>query len=236
MSRLGIGIVTYNRRPILAQTIEKVRRLTRHADTDFVVADDGSSDGTLAWLRDNNVPVVGGVNMGIAWNKNRALYLLAEMLKCETVILLEDDTQPAALGWDADWIDAARRWGHVNYAGPWMQDRFVSGAGTPADPVLSPFVTAQCASFTREALLFGGYCDSRFKGYGYEHVEHTRRLIRVGYGGTDEWVDGKTQVLFRMIDGQVAVVDVPSTGNAAEAERNLAIARPLMSDETFRAP
>ena len=100
--RIGIGIVTYNRREILAATIERVRRLTRYTGADIVVADDGSSDGTLAWLRDNHVPVVTGVNMSIAWNKNRAPYLLAEMLCDDVVNLLEDDTQPANPGWEAE--------------------------------------------------------------------------------------------------------------------------------------
>lgn len=236
MPRVGIGIVTYNRREVLAATIDKVRRLTRHPDVNFVVADDGSTDGTLAWLRTNNVPVIGGVNMGIAWNKNRALFLLSEMLRCEVVILLEDDTQPAAAGWDGEWIDAAQRWGHVNYAGPWMKDQFMAGKGTAADPVLSKVVTAQCASYSSRSLLFGGYYDSRFKGYGHEHVEHTRRLIRVGFGGTDEFMDGEKRVVFKLIDGGVTVIDVPSYFNQADIDRNLDIARPLMSDQSYRAP
>ena len=139
MSRIGIGIVTYNRRDVLAATVDRVYRLTRHADVEFVVADDGSTDGTLEWLRDNDVPVIGGVNMGIAWNKNRALYLLAEMRGCEAVILLEDDTQPNKPGWEAEWIEAARLWGHANFAAPWMTSHLTgaacsaSGSGGPND-------------------------------------------------------------------------------------------------------
>ena len=236
MPRIGIGIVTYNRRDLLAATVDRVRRLTRHPDADFVVADDGSTDGTLKWLRDNDVAVVGGVNMGIAWNKNRALFLLTEMLCCDIAILLEDDTQPAKPGWEAEWIAGARRWGHVNYAGPWMTNDFIGGKGTAAEPVQSRNVTAQCSAFTRESLLYGGFYDSRFRGYGHEHVEHTRRLIRVGYGGTDHWVDGNERVVYHLIDGHVAVVDTPSFHNAEEVERNLHIARPLMSDQSYRAP
>src|SRR5664279_2793859 len=112
---LGIGIITYNRKDIVAATIERVRTLTLEPGTALLVADDGSSDGTLAMLRDLRVPVVTGINMGIAWNKNRALFVLAQLLNCETVILLEDDTRPARAGWEEQWMAAARRWGHVNY-------------------------------------------------------------------------------------------------------------------------
>jgi glycosyltransferase involved in cell wall biosynthesis len=234
--RIGIGIVTYNRRDVLKTTIERVRRFTSHPEVDLVVADDGSTDGTLAWLRDNGVPVVGGVNMGIAWNKNRALYLLTEMLGCDAVVLLEDDTQPAASGWETEWIAAARQWGHANFAAPWMKHLFLSGQGTAADPVLCGNITAQCASFSRDSLLFGGYYDSRFKGYGHEHVEHTRRLVRVGYGGTERRVDGKEEIRYKLIRCALDVADVPSYLDPAQVERNLAIAGPLMVEQSFRAP
>ena len=236
MARIGIGIVTYNRCEVLKTTIEKVRRFTSQSDATFVVADDGSTDGTLAWLRENDVPVVGGVNMGIAWNKNRALYLLTEMLGCEAVVLLEDDTRPTVSGWETEWIAGAERWGHANFAAPWMNHLFLSGQGTAADPVLCGYITAQCASFSRESLLFGGYYDSRFKGYGHEHVEHTRRLVRVGYGGTERRVDGQEEIRYKLIRCELDVADVPSYLDHAQVERNLAIAGPLMSDRTFRAP
>src|SRR6476469_6267004 len=98
---LGIGIVTYNRRDIVGDTIDRVREFTRRPDTAFVVADDGSNDGTLEMLRQKQVPVITGINMGIAWNKNRALFVLSQMLGCQTTVLLEDDTQPAGSGWEA---------------------------------------------------------------------------------------------------------------------------------------
>ena len=143
---VGIGIVTYNRREILSGTIDQVRACTRQPNAALVVADDGSSDGTLSMLRDKQVPVITGVNMGIAWNKNRALFLLSHMLHCETVILLEDDTRPTRSGWEAGWIQGARRWGHVNYARELMRDRFVSGDGTADAPYLCKDVTAQCSA------------------------------------------------------------------------------------------
>jgi hypothetical protein len=43
---VGIGIVTYNRKEILSDTIDRVRALTRQPGAALVVADDGSNDGT----------------------------------------------------------------------------------------------------------------------------------------------------------------------------------------------
>ena len=233
---LGIGIVTYNRKAILRDTIDRVRALTRQPGAALVVADDGSNDGTLAMLRDRQVPVVTGVNMGIAWNKNRALFLLSHLLGCETVILLEDDTQPTRAGWEAEWMAAAQRWGHVNFARELMRDRFVSGRGTADSPYVCKDVTAQCAAYSSAALSYGGYFDPRFKGYGYEHVEHTRRLVRAGYGGTETRVNDVEKVDFFLIKGNMAEVTCKSFQNDEEEGRNLQLARGIMGEQGYRAP
>src|SRR5271165_3217254 len=233
---VGIGIITYNRKDIVGATIERVRALTRDPGAALVVADDGSTDGTLKLLRDMRVPVVTGTNMGIAWNKNRALFLLSQLLGCETVILLEDDTRPARAGWESQWVTAASRWGHVNYAADWMRDDFLSGSGTADDPIRSKVVTAQCAAYSRAALIYAGYFDPRFTGFGHEHVEHSRRMIRVGYGGSEERYDGAEQVVFTLITGDVTVVGSTSHGDATTVERNLQLARELMAEEGYRAP
>jgi hypothetical protein len=233
---VGIGIVTYNRKDIVGATIERVRALTREPGAALVVADDGSTDGTPEMLRAMEVPVVTGPNMGIAWNKNRALFLLAQKLDCETVILLEDDTRPGRLGWEAQWMTAAQRWGHVNYAAGWMRADFLGGRGTAEDPVRCKTVTAQCAAYSRAALTYAGYFDPRFSGYGHEHVEHTLRMIRLGYGGSRERHDGVEQVIFHLITGDIIVVPASSHGNAAQIEHNLHLARQLMTEQGYRAP
>ena len=229
---VGIGIITYNRKAIISDTIDRVRAFTSHPGAALVVADDGSSDGTGAMLREKQVPVITGVNMGIAWNKNRALFLLAQMLNCETVILLEDDTQPNRAGWEKPWLQAARQWGHINLAGDWMQQYFLSGAGSPEDPVQCEMVTAQCCAYSWNALTFGGYFDPRYKGFGHEHVDHTARLIRLGYGGTD---DGQ-QIRFFLMKGDLDVVTCQSHYDQAQVDANHRVAMQSMSEQHYRMP
>lgn len=152
------------------------------------------------------------------------------------MILLEDDTQPTRAGWEAAWMQATQHWGHVNYAADWMREHFLSGTGTVADPIRCKMVTAQCSAYSRTALTYGGYFDSRFKGYGHEHVEHTRRLVRVGYGGTDERINGKELVRYNLIKGDLNVVSSQSYFDKAEEERNLQLARGIMGQQGYRAP
>lgn len=233
---VGIGVITYNRCDILRQTIELIRAHTVHAHTSLVVADDGSSDGTLDMLHQLRAPYVTGPNGGVAWNKNRALFLLAEVARCDVVILLEDDTQPTRYGWDTPWIAGATRFGHVNIALDHFAEQFIYGTGSVADPIGSKQISAQCAAFSWEALRYAGYFDSRFKGYGHEHVEHSIRMTRCGYGGGDELVDGEKKLIFKLLRGDVVLRSVPSHGSDAESERNLKLTHEIVHQEVYRAP
>lgn len=233
--RLGVGVITYNRKDVLAHTLTRVQELTRTPHI-LVVADDGSEDGTVKLLRERNIATVTGRNMGIAWNKNRALYLLCEILNCDVIVLLEDDSFPEVAGWEAEWIAAAQRWGHANLAGDWFRDSFIDGAGTVDDPVLSKDITAQCSAFSREALLYGGYFDPRFRGYGQEHVEHTRRLLRLGYGGSYESIGGEVRPIYKLLRGSIRVTNPGSFANNSILDRNALLCHKLLFDEAYRAP
>jgi GT2 family glycosyltransferase len=231
----GIGIITYNRRDVVLETLARVRAHTSPRCS-LVVADDGSSDGTAEAIRSQDVILVTGRNMGIAWNKNRALFLLGAIMRCDVIILLEDDSFPTIDGWEQDWIEASQRWGHANLAGEWFRDSFLRGAGTLDDPILSTDISAQCSGFTRDALLYGGYFDSRFRGYGQEHVEHTRRLVRVGYGGTYEEVNGEVRPVFRLLKSHIEVTHPASPSGEPGRYRNWLLCRELLFDETYRMP
>lgn len=235
--RLGIGIVTYNRQAVLADTLDHVVRHTKYPFV-MAVADDGSTDGTLDMLRARNITTVTGRNMGIAWNKNRALYLLAELLRCDVIVLLEDDSFPVQDHWEMDWINAGLLWGHANVAVEWLREKFLSGTGTLDDPVHSAAVTAQCSVYSREALLFGGYFDPRFIGYGHEHVEHSCRLIRGGYGGGQKLMpNGEMGTYFLMLRGGIQFAPMPTTFfNQEQVEYNLALCQTIFSDYSYRNP
>lgn len=182
--KLGIACITYQRQN---RALATLRHLQRHTSTPatFVVADDGSTDGTAAAVRWQHpeVTVVTGPNRGVCGNRNRALWWLHVVERCDVTILIEDDTYPTQDGWERDWIAAAQTWGHANLDGAWFRGGVVSGSGTVSDPAVSQGVSGQCSAFSREAIDLVGFYDPRFVGYGGGHVEHTQRLIRVGFGG-----------------------------------------------------
>ncbi len=183
LASIGVGITTYNRKWKLEETLARLRAVTPEP-FDLLVADDGSTDGTVEYLAATGLDFVTGRNRGVAWNKNRALYTLFRRGH-DAIVLLEDDAFPAERGWLSVWAEAARRHDHVNYAGAWFPaEVFVRGAGTLDDPFITTASTAQVSAFSRRAVERVGFFDTRFRGYGHEHVDLTQRMIRDGMGGT----------------------------------------------------
>lgn len=229
--RLGIGIPTYNRSSMVSATIQRVRDLTQFNPI-ILVSNDGSSDDTMeAISRIEGINVLDAPNAGIAWNKNRLLFNLHEIEKCDVVLLLEDDTQPTVYGWNVDWILACIRFGHVNFAPPWFPQGG-GGNGSWHDPLHSDVLTAQCSGFARQALSYVGYIDSRFGRYGHEHVEHTSRMIRMGYGGLTK-ADGASKTFFLLSDG-LEIKDSISNFSQQHVDENAAIFQAIHHECAYR--
>ncbi|GAJ27774.1 glycosyltransferase [Acidomonas methanolica] len=181
-TRVGIGVTTYNRAAFLETLIPVLRSYTARP-VEYFVADDGSTDDTPALLTRLDIPHVSASNRGIAWNKNRALFQLRCVRQCDVVILIEDDTIPTQARWEEPWIEAALRYGHVNVWPDHWDAAAHDGTGTVENPFVSSLLTGQCSAFSGAALDLVGFMDTRFRKYGFEHIEHTRRMITAGFGG-----------------------------------------------------
>jgi Glycosyl transferase family 2 len=231
---LGIAVITYNRIQS-AKTV--VERVLQHTTLPFqlIVADDGSSDGTAEEFRRQNVKVISAANMGVCWNKNRALFYLNNVAKCDPIILLEDDSWPIEDGWEADWVEAALNYGHINLAGAWFSDSFISGSGTPQDPIISNAISGQCSAYSADALSYVGYLDTRFIGYGIGHVEHSTRLVRAGYGG---YIAGRavgSKYRFLLINSRIKVTSPETFKLQSQIDRNQEVMRIIREEPVFRA-
>jgi glycosyltransferase involved in cell wall biosynthesis len=235
MTRLGIAVITYRRRDRLEWLVEQLRRFTQ-APHELVVADDDSRDGTVQWCRQQGLRVITGENRGVARNKNRGLFALAA-LRCDPILIMEDDVYPDTLGWEADWIEATRRWHHMSYLHPRIADATVSGSGTPADPYVNPKATAQLLTISAHALAQVGYLDSRFIGWGHAHGEWTTRIKRAGYGFKPIVLpDGtKPKAQLYLIGG---LVDNEGSRwrDEESGQRNRALYRQIYPEPVFRRP
>lgn len=227
--RLGIGVITRNRVATLEQCVTRIARHTRAAYR-LVAADDGSTDDTPAWARRARVTTVSGPRRGCAWNKNRALYYFMARTDCDVILLLEDDTWPVEDGWDAEWLAAARRWQHINYCYGYSP----GGGGTAGDPYHGTAFGGHCTVTTRAALDEVGYLDSRFTGYGCEHVEWTHRF-RTRYAA--DWALPKNTV--PCLDAGVRASWPESSFSQAEIDANKTVFDRIRADPNeplYRAP
>jgi GT2 family glycosyltransferase len=177
---LGIAVTTFQRLPWLSKCVESIVDLTE-VDYHLVVADDGSDDGTTAWCRERGIRIITGRNRGVAHNKNRGLLVL-EALGCDPILIFEDDLRPGLRGWESEWIAATGLWHHVAFGHKGIVRTAVAGAGTAADPWVSPRTTAQLLTISATVLRMVGYFDPRYEGWGHEHADWTSRIKRAGYG------------------------------------------------------
>jgi glycosyltransferase involved in cell wall biosynthesis len=232
--RIAIGVITYNALHKRDKTGEDVgltgclNAIHRFTDEpfDLIVCDDGSIDGTKDWCKANAIPCVSGANGGPAANKNRALAYMMECTAADVFLLLEVDTQPTMTGWQRVWAQAARKYSHVNwynFQGHAETYEAEAGDGSAESAWFVRCFSAQVTATTRESIERVGYIDPRFRGYGAEHVEWTRRMAKVyreswdcppltfpvlnhgtyadyTHGGFDPYQDKQNHILMRLMD------------------------------------
>ena len=204
---IGIAIPTYNRCKNLDALVQSIRQYTTREYT-LVITDDGSTDHTADVCSKHKCNYIRSVNRGIAWNKNRGLYFLLSNTLAHTVISLEDDVIVKREAWQDHWVEMCNQYGHCTWADRNVvaskADRLILGSGTAIDPYLLKFVSGQVMSFSRTAIESAGYFDPKFRGYGYEHIDLSRRLHRLGFGFKDiKDESGRTECRFlkRCMDG-----------------------------------
>ena len=222
--KLGIGVPTYNRAASLKRCLDSI---SRYSSESFVgvVADDGSADETKD-MTHPDFTFLHCENGGIARNKNRLLYRLFEIEKCDVVLLIEDDveiTDPDVMCWVAarSLMDD-----HINHR-PKADD-------SDLDFDYSKDFGGWFSGYSRKSIDAAGYMDPHFQGYGYEHVEHTWRLIRHDYGGIIR--DGVYLASTLGIDGFTIDSGIPSTVKPGDIERNHAVLVDAMKDTSYKHP
>lgn len=231
---VGIAITTFNRSDLVADLVTAIRA-TVDTPIEIVICDDGSSDDTVAMLRARGERVVTGRNRGIAWNKNRGIFYLLHKTKCDIILLLDDDVVPSGPGWLAQWIEAAQRFGHINYSFPDYRFLLLGGEGTAAIPGLTHTIGGCALAFRRDVLASLGYMDLRFGRYGHEHSDLSIRAVRAGHGGLCISEDGSNPyTVFFVIDGGLTSRAAPSTGTQAEIDANGPLLIALSQEQLYR--
>ena len=90
MPSIAVIIPTYNRIETLSRAISSVLAQIRPID-ELIVVDDGSTDGTSAWLRERypGIKLIEQVNAGVSAARNRGI----ESTGCDWIALLDSDDE-----------------------------------------------------------------------------------------------------------------------------------------------
>lgn len=191
-------ITTYNRRDILERTLEALSDQTWR-DFDVVVIDDGSTDGTWAYLQDRaragdaRLTIATQANTGQALARNHGL----KLVRSDIVLFLGDDTIPepdfvaehmrvhqeadspvAVVGyttWDREAMRVTPALNFINEAGYQFSYRdMVDGSDVPYTRFYTSNISVPRIALGDEAF------DPRFRHYGWEDIELGYRLSRAG--------------------------------------------------------
>jgi len=187
----GVAVCHYNRQQHLNDIIWAIRD-TAPEGTRIVICDDASNP--LAVLDD--VILIKGKNLGVAANKNRALWALQD---CHYICILEDDLKPTAKGWFEAYEKAANISQIHHFCR--VQDKYVQET-TPEftqfmkknglTPIYGPSPRGDLTFITSKVVQRIGAFNPKFRGAGYAHGEWSHRVWNAGLiGHNNKWVDIK---------------------------------------------
>lgn len=182
--RRGIAVCHFNRTKYLPQILEGIYD-TMPVGTKVVVCDDGSTEDLTPILsKFKETLFIRGNNLGVAANKNRALYSLRDT---HLLCILEDDLVPTKEGWFEKYEKAYLLSGIHHFCR--VQDKVVPESISPFTEFLQrSSITPIYGSSPRGDLTFltntvlhrvGGF-NPLFRGAGYAHGEWSERVHRSG--------------------------------------------------------
>jgi hypothetical protein len=202
--RLSIIIITYNGLGFLTRCLESLRDFINKPDCEVIIVDNYSTDGTLAFLR-NNYPqlqlILNSENRGVAAARNQGI----TVAKGEKILLLDNDTEAttSAINAMSDYLDIHPDVGLCScrlvdkegmpqdsckpYPGLMIKLRNVVGIGNKTryvpdeNGIIEPvYVIGACQMFGREVVEKVGILDEHIF-YGPEDADWCIRIKRVGW-------------------------------------------------------
>jgi glycosyltransferase involved in cell wall biosynthesis len=166
---IGIGITTYNRPELLAQTLDEFERF-RPPNAKLVVVDDGSDDPMFDTF---HFPQ----SRGVAAAKNKCLELLED---CEHIFLFDDDTYPIVDNWWEPYIESHEP--HLMYQFTGGPDHWPITEMGRTDELSWYDKPRGCMLYVESWVVRGtvGGLHVAFGRHGYEHEDWSRRIHTAG--------------------------------------------------------
>jgi glycosyltransferase involved in cell wall biosynthesis len=179
----SIIIPTYNRLPILEKCLRALEQQTTAIAYEVVVVDDGSTDGTVDWIKSQALPHVRLLqqeHLGPAAARN----LGVEQAKGDWIIFIDSDlvVLPEFIQSHVDALQAVERDRVFTYGAVINTANFDDPTSEPfkiTDYSRAYFATGNVA-IARHWLIEAGLFDTQFQLYGWEDLELGVRLKQMG--------------------------------------------------------
>lgn len=196
----ALCVTTWNRFEYIAKFVETF--LDTRSDKFrwvLIIADDGSVDSTLDYLRqlsiaDCQVVVIENKNKTIAGQTN-ALFEAARSVGFDVGMMCNDDIFFIKEGWDLLYDNAIKENGfdHLVYHNEeWKPARFRQEKGSLVSSVPSIEAMGCLYTFTPKVLKEVGYFDVKnFPFRGHSHMDFTERCCRLGFNENETLWDAK---------------------------------------------
>lgn len=209
MKRLGVIILNWNGLQLLKEYLPTASRFTISDETDLIVADNGSSDGSIAWIRDNH-PEVKIIeldrNYGFAEGYNCAIdqvdYPFVTLLNSDVEVtegwwkpilrFMESDDMTGAVQPKILSLRDRSRFEHAGAAGgfldnlgyPYCRGRLFDITETDSgqydgDPAEVTWASGACLTVRTDIYRTVGGLDTQF----FAHMEEIDLCIRIRFAG-----------------------------------------------------
>lgn len=207
-----LAVTTYNRRDYLRECLDSWAA-TRNPGYRWlvVIADDGSTDGTLDYVENPGLPadchVIRNLRRG-AGGQTNTIFALCRRLDYAIGFKIDDDLVFRQRGWDDLYIEAVRRSGYEHLCH--LNLRLFNAERRPAKPLVANQPLAvdpsdACAAYTdvyncmgclftftpRLLKTVGDIDESNFPIRGDWHIDYSARAARAGFNRADTFFDAK---------------------------------------------
>ena len=198
------AVTTVNRKEYLIQFISSWQDTrTNNFDTMLIIADDGSTDGTINWLLDetnlaqSRVVVIRNNSTGIARQSNSVLDHVSRLDKdTQAIFMCNDDIRFLKPGWDESYFDAMidSEYDHLVYFNSDWKKPTREEKCKKSD-LLTSYCTPRQAmgcfyTLTPRLIDTLGYFDEdSFPVRGHSHVDYTMRACRAGANDVESLFD-----------------------------------------------
>jgi len=196
MADTTIMMVTYNRLKLTKETFELALN-TAGKKFNLVIVDNGSTDGTVEWLRERKSNIFGQFltlvilpeNKGIAYGRNAALKAAREAYPETKYFCTLDNDIGIREGWLTDCCEVVEHVPRIGMCGVNLEGNTYPQAkvklnGRPFTIQIKPRgnLGAVCTVFTKEVQKKVGYFCEDYKLYGHEDADYGFRIRMLGMG------------------------------------------------------